>query len=120
MTMNTMSSQLDAAAIFRAMADQTRLRILNLLRGGEICVCDLVDVLGVPQPTASRHLAYLRKTGLVQARKDGLWHYYRLTPRQSRFHKKLMDCLDACADVTPVLVKDSERWRLKGGQSCCE
>lgn len=117
--MTTKTSQIDVVAIFRAMSDQTRLRILNLLREGEICVCDLVDVLDVPQPTASRHLAYLRKSGLVQARKDGLWHYYRLAPLKSRFHEKLMDCLAACADITPILSKDSERWQLKGG-SCCD
>lgn len=118
--MTTKTSKLDVAAIFRAMSDQTRLRILNLLRDGEICVCDLVNILGVPQPTASRHLAYLRKSGLVQSRKDGLWHYYRLAPHKSPFHEKLMDCLAACADITPILAKDSERWQLKGGRSCCD
>ena len=51
--------------MFRAFSDRTRLRLLHLLRGGEGCVCDLVRVLGVPQPKVSRHLAYLRKAGLV-------------------------------------------------------
>ena len=59
--------------MFRAFSDRTRLRILHMLRDGELCVCDIVDVLGVPQPKASRHLSYLRKAGLVEARKDGLW-----------------------------------------------
>jgi ArsR family transcriptional regulator len=67
-------------AVFRALSDPTRLRILHLLQGGELCVCDLVDILDVPQPTASRHLAYLRKTGLVLTRKEGHWNYYRLAP----------------------------------------
>src|SRR5215213_4137307 len=64
--------------LFKAMADQTRLRILALLAGGEVCVCDIHETLGIPQPRASRHLAYLRRTGLVLDRKEGLWVYYRL------------------------------------------
>jgi ArsR family transcriptional regulator, arsenate/arsenite/antimonite-responsive transcriptional repressor len=64
--------------LFRALADQTRLRILALLASGEVCVCKIHGALGVPQPTASRHLAYLRKTGLVATRRDGLWVHYRL------------------------------------------
>jgi ArsR family transcriptional regulator, arsenate/arsenite/antimonite-responsive transcriptional repressor len=64
--------------LFKAMADGTRLRILALLAGGEVCVCDIHETLGIPQPRASRHLAYLRRTGLVLDRKEGLWVYYRL------------------------------------------
>lgn len=66
--------------VYSALADPTRLRILALLRDGEICVCHLHASLGVPQPTASRHLAYLRKAGLVDARREGIWMHYRLTP----------------------------------------
>ena len=64
--------------IFKALADRTRLRILGLLSAGEICVCDIHGSLGLPQPTVSRHLAYLRRSGLVEARKAGLWVHYRL------------------------------------------
>jgi ArsR family transcriptional regulator, arsenate/arsenite/antimonite-responsive transcriptional repressor len=63
--------------LFKALADRTRLRILALLAVGEVCVCDLHDSLGEPQPKVSRHLAYLRRAGLVSARKDGLWVHYR-------------------------------------------
>src|SRR5688572_24794085 len=63
---------------FKALADQTRLRIIGLLRAGEICVCDIHGSLGLPQPTVSRHLAYLRRTGLVAGRKEGLWVHYSL------------------------------------------
>ena len=94
--MLTKAAKLSLETVFRALSDRTRLRILNLLQDGEICVCDLVDVLDVPQPTASRHLAYLRKAGLVLARKEGLWHYYRLDPSTSHFHEKLLECLAAC------------------------
>jgi ArsR family transcriptional regulator len=71
--------------MFRAFSDRTRLRMLNLLRGGELCVGDMVSALGVPQPTASRHLAYLRKSGLVVVRREGLWKYYALAPATSEF-----------------------------------
>jgi ArsR family transcriptional regulator len=64
--------------VFAALADPTRLRILALLGDGEICVCHLHASLDVPQPTASRHLAYLRKSGLVEARRDGVWMHYKL------------------------------------------
>ena len=70
---------LDAlTVIYAALADPTRLRILSLLGEDEICVCHLHASLDVPQPTASRHLAYLRKSGLVEARRDGIWMHYRL------------------------------------------
>jgi ArsR family transcriptional regulator len=64
--------------VFQALADDTRRRILGLLAAGEICVCHIHEALDVPQPTASRHLAHLRKAGLVATRRDGLWVHYRL------------------------------------------
>lgn len=64
--------------VYAALADPTRLRILSLLSEDEVCVCHLHASLDVPQPTASRHLAYLRKSGLVEARRDGIWMHYRL------------------------------------------
>lgn len=70
----------DLTRVYAALADPTRLRILALLRDGEICVCHIHVSLDVPQPTASRHLAYLRKAGLVGARRAGIWMHYRLTP----------------------------------------
>ena len=62
----------------RALADETRLRILALVASGEVCVCNIHDAIGVPQPTASRHLAYLRRAGLVTTRREGLWVHYRI------------------------------------------
>jgi ArsR family transcriptional regulator len=64
--------------VYAALADSTRLRILSLLGDGEICVCHIHASLDVPQPTASRHLAYLRKAGLVEARREGIWMHYKL------------------------------------------
>ncbi len=103
--------------VFRAVADPTRLRILNLLRAGERCVCELVDTLRVPQPKASRHLAYLRKAGLVSVRKQGLWAYYKLTPARNAFHAKLLDCLTTCCNEVPVMKRDDKRLRQCG--KCC-
>jgi ArsR family transcriptional regulator len=65
--------------IFKALADKTRLRVLALLGNNEVCVCHIHDSLGLPQPTASRHLAYLRRSGLVTVRRDGVWMHYRVT-----------------------------------------
>jgi ArsR family transcriptional regulator len=64
--------------LFKALSDPIRLRIIALLRYGEVCVCDIHGALNVPQPTASRHLAYLRRAGLVTTRRTGLWVHYRL------------------------------------------
>ena len=112
------SSRVDK--MFRAFSDRTRLRILHLLRGGELCVCDLIAVLGKPQPTVSRHLSYLRKAGLVKARKQGLWQYYALAPAQNCFHEKLMDCLASCFGSVPELARDARMLRLKSStMKCC-
>lgn len=106
---------------FRAFSDRTRLRILNLLRGGELCVCDLIDVLGVPQAKVSRHLAYLRRAGLVRARKNGLWSYYTLTPAKGAFHTKLLECLACCFNDVPELARDAARLgrSQRCGPGCC-
>ena len=65
-------------AVFKALADKTRLRILALLGNNEVCVCHLHDSLALPQPTVSRHLAYLRRAGLVDVRRDGVWMHYQV------------------------------------------
>jgi ArsR family transcriptional regulator len=108
--------------IFRAFADRTRLRILNLLGPGELCVCDLVRVLASPQPKISRHLAYLRRAGLVTARKEGLWMHYSLAPANSRFHQKVLECLSCCLADVPELAKDAKRRAecCRGPAKCCD
>ena len=106
--------------IFRAFSDRTRLRILCLLTGGEMCVGDLVKVLQVPQPTASRHLSYLRRAGLVETRKNGLWVHYRLASAKSAFHRNLLKCLGNCFHDVPEIADDAKRAGLvhKSG-GCC-
>src|SRR6202790_4639915 len=68
--------------LFRPLADPTRLRLLNLIADREICVCYFVEILGISQPKISRHLAYLRRTGIVAARRQGRWMHYRLVAPQ--------------------------------------
>jgi len=68
----------DLVKCFAALADPTRLRLLALMRKGEICVCHLQEVIRTNQPKISRHLAYLKRSGLVKARREGRWMYYRL------------------------------------------
>ena len=106
--------------VFRALSDPTRLRILHLLRGGELCVCDLMEVLRVPQAKTSRHLGYLRKAGLVTVREEGLWCYYSLAPARGPFHRKLLECLSACSCDVPEIATDGRRLlRMKRGGACC-
>lgn len=69
----------DIEKLFFALADRTRLRILHHLNDNEACVADLTEELGESQPKISRHLAYLRRTGIVETRRDGKWIYYRIS-----------------------------------------
>ena len=105
---------------FRAFADPIRLRVLNLLQDGELCVCDLVEVLKLPQPTVSRHLSYLRRSRLVRMRQERSWNFYELAPARSMFHSKLLECLATCYADVPAMARDrarSRRLRSRGG--CC-
>jgi len=98
--------------LLKALADDTRLRILALVAGGEICVCHIHGALAIPQPTASRHLAYLRKSGLVATRKDGLWVHYRLTaPKDPALAGVLRATLDALGQTRSV---GADRRKLSG------
>ena len=99
--------------LLKALAEPVRLRLLNLLaEGREVCVCHLHGALELPQPTVSRHLAYLRKAGLVAARKEGLWVHYRLARPTGALHRALLDCI-ALADAETFA---QDRGRLA---SCC-
>ncbi len=71
------------AVFFAALADPTRLRLLNLMKGREVCVCYFVEILKQSQPKISRHLAYLRKAGLVDARREGKWMHYKIGDLES-------------------------------------
>jgi ArsR family transcriptional regulator len=95
--------------IFKAFADETRVRILSLLAKDEQCVCELHATLQLPQPTISRHLAYLRRMGLVVERKQGKWVIYQLAPAGDAVHESLLKCLRGCFREVEVLKKDSTR-----------
>lgn len=100
--------------LFKAFADETRVRILSLLADKEQCVCELQAVLDAPQPTISRHLAYLRGMGLVAERRQGKWKIYALTPARDAAHEALLRCLRGCFREVAVLKKDAaRRARLK-------
>jgi len=75
---NKQNSLNDSAQLFKALGDPTRLRMLSVLRHGELCVCDIMTVLTLPQSTASRHLAYLRNAGWLTSRRQNKWMYYKL------------------------------------------
>jgi ArsR family transcriptional regulator, arsenate/arsenite/antimonite-responsive transcriptional repressor len=106
--------------MFRAFSDPIRLRILSLIQPGELCVCDLVAILELPQPTVSRHLSYLRRAGLVSVRRERSWNYYELAPARSVFHAKLLECLGTCFRDVPELATDAARARsIRKRGACC-
>lgn len=80
----------DMENLFLALSDKTRLRILNLMRGGEVCVYYFTEVLGESQPKISRHLAYLRNAGIVSARREGKWMYYKIDVPENIFAESIL------------------------------
>lgn len=106
--------------MFRAFCDRTRLRVLSLLHDGELCVGDIVDSLKVPQPKVSRHLAHLRKAGLVEFRKEGLWCYYSLASPQTDFHRKLLECAITCfQEVSEIRADTARAAKIRKSGGCC-
>ena len=97
----------DLDALFKGFADPTRIRILSLLAAGELCVCDIVDILRLPQPAVSRHLAYLRRVGLVEVTREGRLAHYRLAKPANTVHRNLIACVRSCFTGLPSL--DRER-----------
>ncbi len=108
---------IELETLFKALADVTRLRILNLLLAGEVCVCDIHDTLGIPQPKASRHLAYLRASGLVDARKDGQWVHYKLSNSTDPVVSVIRDAVTHALGHLDAVKKDAARLQKRTG--CC-
>ncbi|MHB1184911.1 MAG: ArsR/SmtB family transcription factor [Desulfobulbia bacterium] len=94
------------AQFFKALSEEPRLRILALLLNGELCVCDLMAVLQLPQSTISRHLAYLRNTGWVKGRRRGVWMYYRLAEMPTPFAQELVALLGKRLRELPETLQD--------------
>jgi len=125
--MKTRLSEMET--LFKALGDSTRLRILGLLLTGEVCVCDIHESLKIPQPKASRHLAYLRKVGLVDTRRAGLWIHYRLGRMSDPVLAAITDAVRHGLLHLDDVQKDADRLQNRTGcclpivdastQSCC-
>jgi ArsR family transcriptional regulator len=94
---------------FKAFSDETRLRILHLLLNGELCICDLMEVLDLPQSKVSRHMAYLKNAGLVDDRRKAVWIYYSLAEPKDRVHVCQLKCLSECCEEYEILRQDVAR-----------
>jgi ArsR family transcriptional regulator, arsenate/arsenite/antimonite-responsive transcriptional repressor len=103
--------------VFQALGDATRLRILGLLLTGEVCVCDIHDSLGISQPKASRHLAYLRRAGLVDTRREGLWIHYRLADSRDPLVRTLLQAATHALGHVDGVKRDTHALRKRTG--CC-
>lgn len=106
----------ELAGLFAALADSTRLRLLNLIAGREVCVCYLVEILEQSQPKISRHLAYLRRTGIVAARREGKWMHYRIvSPANPAAASILHAALDSLRDEKRMQAERAKLERILGG-----
>src|SRR5471030_642226 len=111
--------------IYECLCDPTRLRLLNILAQGPLCVCHFQAILREPQVKISKHLAYLKARGLVQCERDGNWKIYALPPKPTRELKTNLACLQDCASVDPVFRHDLARLKQlapklnASGPSCC-
>jgi ArsR family transcriptional regulator, arsenate/arsenite/antimonite-responsive transcriptional repressor len=105
----------DLALLFAALSDRTRLRLLNLMDGREVCVCYFVEILGQSQPKISRHLAYLRRAGVVAARREGKWMHYKIVaPTNAGAARILRETLKVLREET-AMQKDLNRLE----KACC-
>src|SRR3979409_2326303 len=114
-----MAKQLhEMETLFKALADATRLRIFGLLLAGEVCVCDIHESLRIPQSKASRHLAYLRRAGLVDTRRQGLWIYSRLAGMEEPVLRSVREAVTHVLSHLEPARKDAARLEKKTG--CCQ
>ncbi|HEX5234294.1 MAG TPA: metalloregulator ArsR/SmtB family transcription factor [Silvibacterium sp.] len=107
--------QSDLAGLFAALADRTRLRLLNLMNGREVCVCYFVEILKQGQPKISRHLAYLRNAGLVEARRDGKWMHYRIARPDDPAAAAMLDAALSALRADGQMQTDL----IRLAQACC-
>ena len=98
----------DAEQFFAALADKTRLRLLNLMRDGEVCVCFFAETLGTNNPKISRHLSYLRRADLVAGRRDGKWMHYRINEPTDPKAKAVFDATMKMLKDDPQMVRDRQ------------
>ena len=113
-----MTKRLDQMEVlFKALGDATRLRILGLLLAGEVCVCDIHESLKIAQPKASRHLAYLRRAGLVDTRREGLWIHYRLGSLADPVLSAVGEAVRHALTHVDAVRRDAARLQTRTG--CC-
>jgi len=109
-------------ALFKGFAEPTRIRILNLLAAGELCVCDIVTILRLPQSTVSRHLGYLLRSELVEFTRDWKFAHYRLAAPTNPIHRNLLNCVRTCfrgiASLDAERARAAERVRLREREPC--
>ena len=103
------SKPYDLARLFAALADPTRLRLLNLMGGSEVCVCSFVEILRQSQPKISRHLAYLRNAEIVTARREGKWMHYSIRWPEGATAKSILDAVLECLADDPAMQADAAR-----------
>jgi len=102
----------------RAVSDPTRLRMLKLLEGGELCVCDIMEVMGIAQSTASKHLGVLRAAGLVEGRKDGTWTHYRIPEKARGGVRDFLAFIQTRLNDAPLVKKDRGIRRRRRPSKC--
>jgi len=99
----------DYELFFSALADKTRLRLLNLMSGGEVCVCFFADTLGTNDPKISRHLSYLKRAGLVKGRRDGKWVHYSIVEPKDKPTREIFDATMKMLRDDKEMEKDRKR-----------
>ena len=109
------AKQFDKVQLFAALADATRLRLLNLMQGREVCVCYFVEILGQGQPKISRHLAYLRRAGIVAARREGKWMHYRIEWPEDAAARGVLEAVLAGFKGDAAMQADVQRL----SEACC-
>lgn len=105
--------------LLKGCADPTRLRILNLLGAGELCVCDIHELLGLPQPTVSRHLAYLRRAGLVDVTREWKFAHYRMAASAHGLHARVLACLEGCFADIASLARERAQADVRAAARAC-
>jgi ArsR family transcriptional regulator len=110
---------MDLVQIYQCFSDRTRLRILQLLAKSPLCVCHLQTILREPQVKVSKHLAYLRSKGMVEAQRDQNWMIYSLTRKRTPELQANLNCLQAGAGSDPVFARDLKKLSILR-KNCCE
>lgn len=106
--------------VFRALGDETRVRIMALLVHGELCVCHVEAALGISQPNCSRQLGILKSAGIVDGRRDGTWVYYRITDQEHESVKSVLDVLAKTFGAERALRADHTRLKQNCGPDACK